>query len=109
MATTTPIFGLNKPAYKDPRWDIPYNENVDMLEALLAQTTASFVAADLTDGILTFSHQLNVDYPAAVAVWDNNRRIVIPSEITSIDADTITVDLAAFGTISGTWNITVRR
>jgi len=68
----------------------------------------SFDNSDLTAGVLTFNHGLDVDYPASVTIYSDTKKIVEASEITSVDSNTIVVDLAAYGAITGTWHISIR-
>ena len=70
--------------------------------------TGAFVYGDLVDGILQFSHSLDVEFPSAVAIYNADRKQVSPSEIESVDGNTINIDLAAFGEFAGTWRIEVR-
>lgn len=68
--------------------------------------TLAFTNASLSAGILTVNHALGVDYPD-VAIYDNNKKWIIPDEVTSVTTNQLTVDLSSYGTISGTWNLLV--
>lgn len=66
----------------------------------------SFVNADLAVGVLTVTHNLNSEV-VSVVVLDNSKKKILPSEITVTGVNTLTVDLLAFGTLTGTWNVKV--
>jgi hypothetical protein len=67
----------------------------------------SFTNASLSSGILTVTHNLNSQY-TSVTVWNNSDLIIIPDDVTATDANTTTVDLTSYGTITGTWNIVIQ-
>lgn len=67
--------------------------------------TFPFTNSNLSLGLLNWVHLLGVDYPAIV-VYDNNRRMIIPDEVLSVNANSVQVDLSSFAPIGGTWNIT---
>lgn len=62
----------------------------------------TFVNADLTAGILTVTHNLNVD-TVSVVVKDNNGEQVLPGLVDETSNNAVTIDLSAFGTLTGTW------
>ncbi len=66
----------------------------------------TFTNADLSSGILTITHNLGLTTPYAldITVVDNNSIIIAPDEITSGE-NSFTVDLSAYGTITGTWAV----
>jgi hypothetical protein len=66
----------------------------------------SFGNSDLTAGLITISHNLNVLYPI-VQVYDNTGKQIIPTEVISQTVDTIQLDLSGYGTITGTWRVRV--
>lgn len=66
----------------------------------------SFVDGDLTAGVLTITHDLDVQYPV-VSVFDNSGKQVTPDEVTSTGVNTCTVDLSSYGTLTGTYNAVV--
>jgi hypothetical protein len=68
--------------------------------------TDSFVDADLTAGVLTVSHNLGRQY-VQVQIFDNTDTLVIPDDITLTDANTTTIDLSSFGTLTGTWHYVI--
>lgn len=68
----------------------------------------TFTNADLSSGILTVTHGLAIDFPF-VQVYDNNRRIIVPDEVISVDPSTVTVKLASYGNISGNWTAAIRK
>ena len=67
--------------------------------------TASFDDDDLSSGILTVTHNLGKRYNN-VTVTDNSSEEVTP-EITATSTTVTTIDLSAWGTITGTWNVTI--
>ncbi len=67
----------------------------------------SFGNVDLTAGVLTVTHNLNSEFPSSVIVWDNNSLIISPDDIESTGVNTLTVDLSSYGTITGTWNVSI--
>jgi hypothetical protein len=73
--------------------------------AAIASTSSyylSFVNATLAAGILTITHNLGHKY-CAVTIADNSDKVIVPDEVTYTDANTVTVDLTSYGTITGTW------
>ena len=57
---------------------------------------------------MTVTHNFNSKYVLA-SVYDDADRLIFPTELTLIDANSFTVDLTGFtGTISGTWNVVTR-
>jgi len=66
----------------------------------------SFVDADLTAGVATFTHNLGHKF-ALVQVFDENDDLVQPDDINLVDANSLTVDLTSFGTLTGTWNVVI--
>ena len=65
----------------------------------------SFTNANLSSGILTVSHGLNQLYISAPTIYNNSNQVIVPNKITAVDANTCTIDLTKFGTITGTWNL----
>lgn len=61
---------------------------------------------DLTDGIIVITHNLNTR-GVHVQVFDNNGALVSPDQITVTSANAITVALASFAPLSGTWRVVV--
>lgn len=72
--------------------------------ARVYQTT--FTNASLTAGVLTVTHNLGNQYPG-VWIIDNGARVVLPDEVTFTNGNSLTVDLTSFGTLTGTWRVTV--
>lgn len=66
----------------------------------------SFTSASLSNGVITVSHNLNEDYPL-VQIYNNNKNVIVPDAITSVTANSVSVDLSSYGAISGTWRVTV--
>jgi hypothetical protein len=67
--------------------------------------SATFVDGDLTAGVLTVTHSLGSSN-IIPGVRDNTGEFVQP-DYTVVDSNTIDVDLSAFGTLTGTWTVTV--
>jgi len=83
------------------------NDGVAEVDVGGGGTTAykvSFTNASLSSGILTVTHSLNEDY-VTVVIYDNNKKVIIPDEITSSTANITLIDLTSYGTIAGTWNV----
>ncbi len=68
----------------------------------------SFVNGDLSVGSLTVTHNLN-SKTVKVDIYDNNFKIVYPDEVTGTDVNTTTVNLASYGTLTGTWTVVIVR
>lgn len=69
--------------------------------------TTTFTNATLVAGLLTVNHGLNSQY-SIVTVYDNTDKQVIPDEVTATSSTISTIDLNSFGTIAGTWKVTVK-
>lgn len=65
----------------------------------------TFTQANLTAGSLTVTHNLNRD-SVLVQVIDNLNDAILPDNL-RFAANTVTVDLASFGAITGTWRVVV--
>jgi len=74
--------------------------------AVASSYVDDFTNVDLVAGILTVTHNLGSKY-CVVAVYNNNDKIIIPDDVTGTDANTTTIDLSSFGTITGTWNVRI--
>lgn len=61
---------------------------------------------DLVAGVATITHNLGSPIPVVV-VYNNSQYIIMPDNIQSTGALSVTVDLSSFGTLVGTWNIRV--
>jgi len=66
----------------------------------------TFVNADLSSGILSVTHNL-ATRNCTVSIRDNNNKIIIPDDITFDTTNTAQIDLTSYGTISGTWALTI--
>ena len=66
----------------------------------------SFTNANLIAGVLTVTHNLGQAYNG-VTVYDNTENVIVPDLITSVDVNTVDIDLTSFGAIAGTWNVVV--
>jgi hypothetical protein len=72
--------------------------------ALAGDIVSTFTNADLTDGVLTITHNLDLDapYPINALIFDNNSKQVLPDSVTGL-ANSVEIDLSSYGTITGTW------
>lgn len=70
----------------------------------LAYST-TFTNSNLASGILTVTHDLGTTN-CTYNIQDNNSKAIIPDDIT-FASNTATVDLTSFGSITGTWSITI--
>lgn len=61
---------------------------------------------DLINGWLTIAHNLSEDYPG-VQLWSNDRELLLPDNIVSLDPNNIQVSLKSFGNIIGNWTVVV--
>lgn len=69
--------------------------------------TTSFTSASIgSTGLLTVAHNLGVKV-VSVTVYDNADKQIIPDEVTLINTNSLSVTLASYGTLSGTWNLRV--
>ena len=68
--------------------------------------TQSFVDGDLSSGVLTVTHNLNSQY-VSVTVYNNSDLIIIPDDVDATGANALTIDLTAYGTLTGTWQAVV--
>jgi len=66
----------------------------------------SFDNSDLSAGSLTVNHDLQSMY-VSVSIYDNNKNLIIPDEVTLVDSSNFTVDLGRYVPITGTWNVLV--
>jgi hypothetical protein len=66
----------------------------------------AFTSASITAGILTIDHNLGSKYCVPI-IWDNNSKVISPDDYTAVTANQMTIDLTSFGTITGTWYITI--
>ena len=67
----------------------------------------TFTNADLAAGILTVTHSLDNQYPSGVTVYDNSG-VAVHVQVTTVGANSLTIDLSAAGTLTGTWRVRVR-
>jgi len=69
----------------------------------------SFLNGDLTGTTLTVTHNMNIEYPAAVTVWNGSGvEVTQQTTITSTGVNSLTVDLTGFTPLSGTWTLAIR-
>jgi hypothetical protein len=88
---------------------IPAFNGTNNVKISPAQITASrivraqFEISNITNGVLSVSHQLNVG-SVLVQIYDENNRLVQPDEITLVNSNTVSIDLSSFAPIIGTWS-----
>lgn len=73
-----------------------------------ANDPISFTNASLSSGVLTVTHNLSKKY-VTVQVYDNNDEQVIPDTIDLVNTNSLTIDFSSYGTITGTWNVVVKK
>lgn len=73
-----------------------------------ASYVQSFVAADLVAGVLTVEHNLDQKY-VQISVYNNSDKKIEPSFAIPIDANSCSIDITPYGTITGTWHIVVTK
>lgn len=76
----------------------------DMVQVARVKRT-TFTNANLVSGTFTYTHGLGAT-PVITQIRDNNNRLILPDEFTDNATQTI-VDLTSFGSITGTWTLTV--
>ena len=87
---------------------VQYQNSSDVSNAISAATyRLSFTSENLANNVITISHNLGVDFPIA-QLWSNGRKLVVPDDVQSVDANTITMDLSSF-TVSGTWTAVISK
>jgi hypothetical protein len=75
------------------------------LGADLVQTKVfrlGFTNTALSSGILTINHNIGTQF-CQIQIFDNNNKRIEADDYTATSSTTMTVDLTAYGTISGTW------
>lgn len=87
-------------------WYVSNPLNDDDVVNTVSAKTVTFVDGDLTAGVFTFAHNLAVA-GAVVQVIDNSNNKVNPDEINIVDTNTVDIDLGSFGTLVGTYRVTV--
>jgi hypothetical protein len=68
--------------------------------------TQTFDNSDLVAGLLSVVHPLNKKY-VSVILTDNTDRIFVPDQVLYIDTDELQIDMTSFGTITGTYTLTL--
>lgn len=68
--------------------------------------TQTFVDGDLTAGAITINHNLGEQYPV-ITIVDGDNTMIIADEITFGSTNAFTLDLSSYGTLVGTYKITV--
>jgi hypothetical protein len=74
--------------------------------AVSRYVNATFTNATLVSGILTITHNLGRQF-VPVTIADNSNKQIIPDEVTFGSANSLTIDLTSYGTLTGTWNYSV--
>lgn len=67
----------------------------------------TFTDADLSSSQKTITHNLNTKYFSSFIVFDSSNTPVSGLTLTPVDANSATLDLTGFGTISGQWIIVI--
>lgn len=70
--------------------------------------STAFTNSSLSSGVLTVTHNLEYEY-VVVSVYDNTDKQIIPSEVTTVNANSLQVDLSGFVPITGTWHVTIAK
>jgi hypothetical protein len=78
----------------------------DLGTSVAMSYTTSFTDGDLTAGVLTVTHSLGRQF-VNPTIYDNSNIKIEPDTYTATDTNTLTVNLSAFGTLTGTWNIRI--
>lgn len=69
----------------------------------------SFSSTDLDMmNVIVVQHDLDEEFPD-VTVYNDTRRVVLPDEVYSVDANNVRIDLGSYGNIQGNWNVTIRK
>lgn len=63
----------------------------------------TFTNADLVSNIYQWNHNLNLNEPGIIQVFDNNDIQVFPDSITFVNNNTVEINLSSFSPITGTW------
>lgn len=94
---------------------IRYNSTLNALEyydntgswirlSNVTKVTASFTNANLVANVYSFNHNLGTT-DIFVAVYDNGNNLVYPTNISTVNSNTVDIDLTGFTPISGTWRV----
>ncbi len=81
-------------------------DGVEFGEVASTEYPYSFTNSTLVSGILTVTHNLG-KVLCLCQVYDDQKRLVMPDEITLTNINSLSIDLSSFGTISGTWQVLV--
>lgn len=73
---------------------------------VLGSYAVDFVNDNLVDNFLTVNHTLQSEY-VVVQVYDNENKLVLPSEIEVVGPNTIRVSLECGTPIQGSWHLTI--
>lgn len=76
------------------------------LDGKAAAVRGTFVAGDLSSGVLTITHNLGVR-PVKVSIFDADYREVIPDDAGSTTVNAATADLSSFALAAETWHYLV--
>ena len=86
---------------------IPNKKYVDDLFAGSSSSfRQTFSQANLIAGVVQIAHNLGQDF-VQVTVYDNNKIITIPDNVTSVSNNIIDIDLNSFEPLPGNWNVVV--
>ena len=112
VSNDTPEGNVSKPQFIATGTNEGFFFNFRGTMVFTSSTTShyqAFTDADLVDGILTITHSLGHQY-CSVTVFDEDKKIIIPGEVTLTGVNTLTIDLsleqaADGGAIVGTWKV----
>jgi hypothetical protein len=85
--------------------NVSYANGVVSVSAQTTKYKTTFTSDDLTSGQLTVDHGLNEDFPQVV-VYNDSKQLVIPSSVTSVDANSVVIDVSSY-TVNSNWTVTV--
>ena len=82
------------------------DSRLDAIETSSSRFLSTFEESNISGGELTVTHNLDEEY-VSVTVFDNNKKVIKPDEITMVDANTLVVEFSTFQPITGTWRVLV--
>jgi len=88
-----------------PGVSVEYANGTVSIGILNTKFKQQFTQAFLIDGLLLVEHNLGEEYPV-VQLYNDNREVIQPDEVLSIDDNSFSVGLSSYADISGTWTVT---
>jgi hypothetical protein len=76
--------------------------------AAVTSYVMSFANGNLSSGVLNLTHGLDQQF-LQISIYDNNKQLVSPDDITASNANYSLVNLTSFGTLTGNWNATATK